>query len=204
MLEYPKELKCFKNGKEMKTRLVNPYGGVRLYSHREGELHIDSIGGKYGVSYLSNKHPFTYRSKLLKDWKLKRSILQQLDHSDIIRHNWELVKVDDVVYVQIGNDVSIYDKTAKRKKFAICPTFIYNWCKIYYRTMRGFHHIPKSIKGKNFLQKFRETLEYVKKNNHKYKLLDEDFKRLMNYYYEMKKHGYLKGRYPIKLKMKLY
>jgi len=201
---YPEELICFRNGKKSITKLVNPQGGIRLYSHKEGDRFIDTVGGRYGISYTTNRYPFTYRSKLLKDWKLKRQTLQQIDHGDILRHNWEIIKVDDIEYVQMYDVVTIRDKIRHMKRFAICPTFIYNWCKIFYYDIKEFHLLPKTIKGKTFVERFKIALEYVREHNDRYKLLPEDFIRLERFYHAMKKHGYLKERYKIKPKLQLY
>ena len=182
---YPEEEICFRNGKESTTKLVNPSHSVNLYTHRQGKFHIDTIGGHYGISYLTNRAPFSYRSKLLKDWKLKRQYLQELHHGDMMRHEWTVVKVNE-------------------DKFAICPTFIYNWCIIYYEHLKGFHHLPKKIKGNVFVERYMISLGYVYDNNNEYELLDEDFVRLEGYYFQMREYAYLEGKYPIRPKKRVY
>ena len=182
---YPDEEICFRNGKKSTTKLVNPNHNVNLYTHRQGKFHIDTIGGKYGISYLTNRAPFSYRSKLLKDWKLKRQYLQQLDHGDMMRHDWIVVKVN-------------------AEQFAICPTFIYNWCMIYYRDMKGYTRTPTTMRGSTFVERYNLALDHVIENNDEYELLDEDFDRLTDYYFQMKKYGYLDGKYKIVPKRRLY
>ena len=181
---YPDEEICFRNGKQSTTKLVNPSHDVNLYTHRQGKFHIDTIGGHYGISYLTNRAPFSYRSKLLKDWKLKRQYLSQVT-GDMMREDWVIVKVN-------------------KDKFAICPTFIYNWCVIHYRNMKGYTRTPKTIKGRTFINKYIIALEYVYNNNDEYVLYDEDFIKLEGYYFEMKDYAYLDGKYVVQSKKRLY
>ena len=185
MIEYRNEELCFRNGKESTTKLVNSKHSINLYTHRQGKFHIDTIGGHYGISYLTNRAPFSYRSKLLKDWKLKRQYLQELHHGDMMRHEWSVVKVNP-------------------EKFAICPTFIYNWCVVYYRHLKSLNNVPKKIKGNTFVERYNIALDFVVDNNCTYELFDEDFERLEGFYFQMREFAFLDGMYKIVPKRRVY
>ena len=91
-----------------------------------------------------------------------------------------------------------------KDKFAICPTFIHNWCVVYYAHMKNNYHLPKQIKGRTFVERYNIAIDYVYSHNDDYELLDDDFKRLEGYYFQMREYAFLNGMYKSIPKRRVY